>query len=153
VVIVAYLGNPKEHGGALSLLFWRAFCDFGLSIRFLATTGFNEYVCDSSECTLSVNIGRTFRVRLVIAVTTENSSYLPCVVCGPPNASPLPRVLCVLFLSQNKPVAGSRPQCFNFLKCPQRLGFSVSASISYFLLRFPFRPSSRGMYSWCVLTY
>jgi hypothetical protein len=35
----------------ISLLFWRAFCDVGLSVRFLAQPLLNYYICGAASCT------------------------------------------------------------------------------------------------------
>ena len=53
-VMVAYLtGTPKCRGPPLALLFWRSFCDFGLSIRFVASHAFHILICGSSSCDIT----------------------------------------------------------------------------------------------------
>lgn len=52
VMIMFYgLPNVEKSQSALVLVFWRAFCDFGLGIRFVATSGFHKMVCDHVNCT------------------------------------------------------------------------------------------------------
>jgi len=50
-VMLAYLfGGRKARGPPLALLFWRSFCDFGLSIRFVASHAFHVLVCGNQVC-------------------------------------------------------------------------------------------------------
>ena len=50
-VMVAYIvSSPKKRGPPLALLFWRSFCDFGLSTRFVASHAFHLLVCGTMDC-------------------------------------------------------------------------------------------------------
>lgn len=50
-VMIAYVfSSPKCRGPPMALLFWRSFCDFGLSIRFVASHAFSFLICGDSSC-------------------------------------------------------------------------------------------------------
>jgi hypothetical protein len=50
-VMAAYIfGGRKVRGPPLALLFWRSFCDFGLSVRFVASHAFHVLVCGTQHC-------------------------------------------------------------------------------------------------------
>jgi hypothetical protein len=51
IVIINYIAQRTDHKAPFSLLFWRAFCDLGLAIRFVAIPGFNILLCNSVSCT------------------------------------------------------------------------------------------------------
>lgn len=51
-VMIEYLRNRDVGGPPMALLFWRCVADLGLSIRFLATPGFNLLICGKSMCSL-----------------------------------------------------------------------------------------------------
>lgn len=56
IVIISYALFPIERGPPLSLLFWRAVCDLGVAIRFLATPGFDILTCGSPACQVTANV-------------------------------------------------------------------------------------------------
>ena len=47
--------NKRDTGGAMRLLFWRAFSDVGVAVRFLLTHQFNQSVCHNSICSVLGN--------------------------------------------------------------------------------------------------
>lgn len=55
-VILAFYYNPKNNGPPLSLLYWHAFCDMGVALRFVGDAYFNYQMCGSSNCILTANI-------------------------------------------------------------------------------------------------
>mmetsp|Transcript_1142 Transcript_1142/g.998 ORF Transcript_1142/g.998 Transcript_1142/m.998 type:complete len:1070 (-) Transcript_1142:43-3252(-) len=55
-VMVSHLSSPNKSGSTMVLLFWRAFGDFGLAVRFLATNGFNLMVCGALDCSIQNNL-------------------------------------------------------------------------------------------------
>lgn len=54
-VVISYIRNPSERGPPLALLFWRAFCDLGVAVRFVITPLFNKYVCGEYICSIRGN--------------------------------------------------------------------------------------------------
>lgn len=50
IVIINYIAQKTDYKAPFSLLFWRAFCDLGLAIRFVAIPGFNLLLCNSVSC-------------------------------------------------------------------------------------------------------
>ena len=72
LVIVSYLRSPIEQGPPLSLLFWRAVCDLGLSLRFLASPGVSYLACGSTRCQVSTDSSGGER----------NSSFKPSFKCS-----------------------------------------------------------------------
>lgn len=54
--------KPGDHGPSVDLLFWRAFSDFGLAIRFVATDGFNRMVCGERDCYLGSDDDGKFHI-------------------------------------------------------------------------------------------
>lgn len=55
IVVIVFLLFPKERAPPLSLLFWRAFCDLGIAIRFIATPGFNDLICNETICYIQLS--------------------------------------------------------------------------------------------------
>lgn len=50
--------NKRDTGGAMRLLFWRAFSDVGVALRFLFTRQFNQQVCQSAVCSVTTGNNR-----------------------------------------------------------------------------------------------
>ncbi len=59
IVIVDCVIQKKDFKTPFPLLFWRAFCDLGLAIRFMAIPGFNLLICGNLVCTRE-NSSKTF---------------------------------------------------------------------------------------------
>lgn len=50
-MIFANVTQRKDKAAPYPLLFWRAICDLGLAVRFIAIPGFNLLICGHLTCT------------------------------------------------------------------------------------------------------
>jgi hypothetical protein len=60
-------------GASFNLLFWRAFCDFGLGLRFIFIPAYNRYICNNGFCDRESGGKETFKyLAKQLSLTTNN---------------------------------------------------------------------------------